>query len=70
MTPVEQLTKFAAMYQGLDIQYRRPGMGSDWPSPWRIRVMSCKHEDVRVTGWGNTLDAAIRAVLASLDPVE
>ena len=55
----DNLEELVRRFHGIDIQYRRSG--TDWPKPWRVRLIATKNErdNYRITSYGETLVEAI-----------
>lgn len=70
MEHLHYLQTLGERFHGVTLDYRRNG--TDWPAPWRARLVSTKNErdEYRVECFGETAQAAIEslcAVVAKLD---
>lgn len=64
------LQALGGRFHGVTLDFRRSG--TDWPSPWRVRLVSTKNEreDYRLECFGDTAQQAVealRAVVAKMD---
>jgi hypothetical protein len=59
MTPLETLSDIGNRFLGVSLDFRRAG--TDWPAPWRARLVAAKNEraDYRVEAFGESAESAI-----------
>jgi hypothetical protein len=60
---LERLAGLASRFQGADLAFRRDG--TNWPEPWRARLLSSKHAGVRITVYAASAEAAIQALCSA-----
>jgi len=70
MDNLHYLQTLGGRFHGVTLDYRRNG--TDWPAPWRVRLVSTKNEreDYRLECFGDTAQHAIdalRVVVSKMD---
>lgn len=70
MDHLNYLQTLGGRFNGITLDFRRSG--TDWPAPWRVRLVSTKNEreDYRLECFGDTPEKAIESLRAEVAKID